>query len=278
MPVLPGGERGSIETVRVIIAHDYEELSQRAAEIVNDVVRHKPDAVLVLPTGYTPLLMYELLVKQSGRDAVDFACTRIVQLDEYVGIGRADSRNLLCWLDGVFLSPAGIQAKNVLSFDSTAADPDAEARRMEFALRELGAIDLAVLGLGPNGHLGFNEPGSAFDSSDRAVDLSPESIRSNARYWGGLEFVPRKALTLGLATLATARRVLLLVAGPEKEQALNAMLHGSLGPEVPATCLRLMQDVTVITAPDSCPGGDVRPEEHRRVSEAAGFSAKPSRP
>jgi glucosamine-6-phosphate deaminase len=234
--------------MRLIIAHDYEELSQRAADIVNDVVRQKPDAVLVLPTGYTPLLMYALLVKPRGRGTVDFACTRIVQLDEYVGIGRDDPRNLLGWLDRVFLSPAGIQAKNVLSFDSTAADPDAEARRMEFALRELGAIDLAVLGLGPNGHLGFNEPGSAFDSSDRAIDLSPESIRSNARYWGGLEFVPRKALTLGLATLATARRALLLVTGPEKEQALSALLHGALGPEVPATCLRLMQDVTVITA------------------------------
>jgi glucosamine-6-phosphate deaminase len=233
--------------MNLVVTKDYEQLSAAAADAVVECIRQQPDLLLVLPTGNTPLGMYRHLVGRVQRGEVSFEQARLVELDEYLGIGLDDPRSLYRWLDEVFITPAGFSPDRVLRFDSTAADPAREAARVEAALEAEGGIGLLVLGLGPNGHLGFNEPGSPFDSRTRAIDLTPESIESNARYWGSADLVPCcRALTLGLGTLSAARQTLLLVSGAAKADILAETLHGPIEVGVPATLLRTLDNVTVI--------------------------------
>jgi glucosamine-6-phosphate deaminase len=181
------------------------------------------------------------------------AQVRIAQLDEYVGVSPIDRRSLMRWLREGLLEPAQIASNHVYGFDALATDLALAAEEMERAMIALGRIDLAVLGLGPNGHVGFNEPGSAFDSLCRVVDLTPESIVSNARYWGGPDLVPRQAFTLGLGTLSKAHETLLLVSGQGKAKVLEATLYGPISPAAPATYLRSLSNVTVIADKNACP-------------------------
>lgn len=230
----------------IITVTDYAALSQRAADIIADQIRHKPDTVLVVPTGNTPLGMFRALAQQVANKMVDFSSVRLVQLDEYYGIARDDPRNLYVWMEREFIAPAGIRAEHIIRFDSAAPDPQSELQRVADCIAALGGLDLIVLGLGPNGHLGFNEPGSPFDQTMQHVILTPASIRSNAAYWGGEAHVPREGLTLGMGTLGSARRALLLVSGGHKAEILARAVHGPITPDVPATLLRALPDAIIL--------------------------------
>jgi glucosamine-6-phosphate deaminase len=229
--------------MKLEVADDFEDLGERAFRHVEKRLARKKEPVVVLPTGNTPLGLYAACVRHGSGSAI--ARARFVQLDEYLGIAADDRRSLSGWLDRVLLGPLSIGRERLIGFDSATSDPDREAARVERETRSAG-IDLAILGLGPNGHLGFNEPGSDFGSSSRAVPLTPASIKSNAVYWGGESEVPRRAFTLGLGTLARAKASLLLVSGAHKRQILARVLEEEPSPDVPATCLRGMRNVTVI--------------------------------
>lgn len=231
--------------MNLIEAADYTDLSRRAADIVIAQVKAKPDSLLVLPTGNTPLGAFRELVAAHQRGDADFSLCRIAMLDEYVGIAPDDRRRLYLWIRRELLDPLALPARSVIAFDPM-ADPDLESRRVEAAIAALGGIDLAVLGLGPNGHLGMNEPGSPFGSRTRLVALAPESIRSNAAYWGSEAQVPRQGLTLGLGTLVSARSVLLLVSGAGKAAILERTRNGPVSAAIPATALRLHPACTVV--------------------------------
>ena len=231
--------------MRLVAVDDDDALGAEAAELVAGQLREKPDSLLVVPTGATPLGMFRALVAAAAGGTIDFGHCRFAILDEYAGIAPGDRRSLEGWLRRELLDALGIEAGRIIAFDH-AADPAAAAARVEAAITAAGGIDLAILGLGPNGHLGFNEPGSAFDSRTRLDALTPESIRSNAAYWGSEDAVPRMGLTLGLGTLDDARRLALLVAGARKRDILAATLDGPVGPAVPATLLRRHGDATVI--------------------------------
>jgi glucosamine-6-phosphate deaminase len=232
--------------IRLVEASDYTDLSRRAARLVNAAVAAKPDAVVVFPTGETPLGLFRELVAARHAGAFDASRMHVVTLDEYFGIAGDDRRRLFLWLRRELLDPLAIPGAHIDAFDPAATDPAAEAARIEEVIARLGGIDLAVLGLGANGHLGFNEPGSPFASRARHVTLAPESIRSNAAYWGSEAAVPRDAVTLGLGTIAEARSVLVLASGGRKAPALARALAGPIGPEVPATVLRGHPATTVI--------------------------------
>ena len=232
--------------MQFIVAHDYEDLSRRAARVLADLLGSLPKPVIVLPTGNTPLGMYRELLKLALVDKVIFSGAGFIQLDEYASIDEDDWRSLAGWLRRSFLDDANISPGSVTNFRSSAPDGAMEASRMERAIGTAGEIDISVLGIGLNGHIGFNEPGSAADSPTRIVQLTPQSIRSNAEYWGSEAAVPRQAYTLGLGTLSRARRTLLLVSGAAKAQILHAAMEGSVTPQVPATFLRQLQNVTVI--------------------------------
>jgi glucosamine-6-phosphate deaminase len=242
--------------MRVAAVEDEAALALEAAALVAGQLRDKPDSLLVVPTGATPLGMFRALVAAAGTGAIDFGRCRFAILDEYAGIAPDDRRSLQGWLRRELLDLIGIDDDRIIAFDLS-ADPAAASARVESAIAANGGIDLAILGLGPNGHLGFNEPGSPFDGRTGLVTLTPESIRSNAAYWGSEAAVPRAGLTLGLGTLRAARRLVLLVAGARKRDILAATLDGPVGPPLPATLLRLHEDATVIA--DRAAGAFARP-------------------
>lgn len=227
-----------------------EELAALAAEEILGTVARKPDAILILPTGNTPLPTYARVAKLSRERGVDWSRVRVVSLDEYSGIDREDPRVLGAWLERRFTSQVGIDAEHFIRFDP-AGEPQRECARIEAWLADHGPADLAILGLGLNGHLGFNEPGTPFASRAHHLALTPESIASNAVYWGGAQNVPRWAFTLGLGTLTEARRIMLLVSGASKAGIMARSVDGPVGSEVPATALRRRADTIVLADRDA---------------------------
>ncbi|MEF2277225.1 glucosamine-6-phosphate deaminase [Deinococcus sp. YIM 134068] len=217
--------------VNVEVLDDAEALARRAADLIEGVVREKPTLSLLVATGNTPLATYTELTRRN----LDASAVTAVQLDEYLGVGEDDPRSLWGWMRRAFVEPLGV--RKVIRLDATAPDPVEACRRFELEVAALGGIDLALLGLGPNGHLGFNEPPCLPDAGTRPVTLTPESLASNAAYWDGLA-VPTGALTAGMDLILGARQTLLLVSGAHKRGILARTLQESPTPEVPASWLR----------------------------------------
>ena len=232
----------STGTVQTVIVADPTALAVRAADEIALEIARKPDLSLLAATGNTPMGTYgELASRRAagrlGVSGIGVSGLRVAQLDEYLGVSDEDPRSLYRWLERSLTGPLGVRAEHLLRFHADAKDPLEDCRDFESRLDEWGGIDLAVLGLGPNGHLGFNEPPSLADSPTRVVDLSAESLESNAPYWGGLE-VPRRAITAGMDLILASRRVLLLVSGGHKQDILRRALLGPITPDVPASLLR----------------------------------------
>jgi glucosamine-6-phosphate deaminase len=230
----------------LIIVDDYEALSRAGAGWLIEAIRQKPDAVLVAATGDTPMGMYIELAQLQLRGLVDTSRLRVFQLDAYLGLAPDDRRSLFGWTRRSFIEPLGIAEANVVRLAGDARNPWEACRAYDAAARQLGGFDLSILGLGPNGHLGFNEPPSPPDAPTRVVDLTSESILSNARYWGGEDQVPRQALTCGMDLLLAARRTLLMVSGAHKHQILHRAIEGMQTPAVPASYLQSASNVTVL--------------------------------
>jgi glucosamine-6-phosphate deaminase len=230
----------------VIIVDDYEALSRAGVQWLIQGIREQPHAAIVAATGDTPMGMYIELAQRRSRDGIDTSRLRVFQLDAYLGLAPDDPRALFNWTRRSFIEPLGIAAANVVRLAGDAPDPWESCRRYEAAVNEVGGFDISILGLGPNGHIGFNEPPSPPDSRTRLVDLTPESIVSNAHYWGGEDQVPRQALTCGMDLLLAARRTLLLVSGSHKHKILHHAVEGPQTPEVPASYLQSASNVTVI--------------------------------
>ncbi len=240
--------------MELIITSDEQELAACATKKVCDYINHNPGKVLVFPTGTTPLRMYAELAKSHRTGLVSFSNSYLVELDDYYGIPLDDRRNLFAWLDKVFIQKVDFQPDRILRFNTQASDPIAESDRVQYTLAHWGGIGLAVLGLGPNGHLGFNEPGSYFTSPARVVDLTPASVESNARYWGNTRDVPAQGYTLGLGVLRQANTVVLLVSGVKKAKILQQALEGPVTPNLPASCLQNLTNVIVIADKSAAQG------------------------
>jgi glucosamine-6-phosphate deaminase len=228
----------------IILAEDPADLARRAATLIAGVVHDDPHAVIQLATGNTPIATYTELAAMQARGAVDCSHLHPVQLDEYLGLAPGDERSLAGWMRRAFLAPLGIPDERVTWLEAS-PDPDAGCARYTAAVRAAGGLDLTVLGLGPNGHLGFNEPPSPPDAPTRVIELTAESLASNAAYWGEGN-VPRRAVTSGMDLIMEARRVLLVVTGAHKREILERTLHGEPSADCPASLLRLRDGVTVV--------------------------------
>jgi glucosamine-6-phosphate deaminase len=201
---------------------------------------------LGVATGGTPMRLYAELARRSRRGEIDLSAAVLIALDEYVGLDDGDPRSYAAYVNVHIAGPLGIPAANV-HVPQSSGDPASVAAEFEERIGELGGVDVQIAGIGSNGHLAFNEPGSALDSTTRMVVLSEQTRRDNARYFGGrLDDVPRRAITQGLATICRARSILLLVSGPAKAEALAAALDGPVDSDVPASVLQRHEDVTVI--------------------------------
>lgn len=232
--------------MHIHVTNDYAELSRAGADLVVSVARNNPSATLILATGESPVGMYRELAERRQRGEFDASRLRIFQLDGYLGIAEDDPRSLYGWMKRVVLDPLGIPDEHVVRLPGTAPDPLVVCRAYDASVQAAGGIDLAVLGLGPNGHIGFNEPPADASAPTRVVDLSESSLQSNARYWGDSEQVPRQALTAGMNILLAARQTLLLVSGERKRDILRRAVEGPVTPDVPASYLQTVATATII--------------------------------
>jgi glucosamine-6-phosphate deaminase len=242
--------------IRTVVVSDYDALSRAAADSIAATLARKPDALLLLATGDTPMGAYRELAERRLRGELDTSQLRAAQLDEYASLrGPGDRRSLYGWMERAFLEPLGVSAERTIRLDAS-LPPDVACREYDAAVTAAGGFELAVLGLGPNGHLGFNEPPIERDAPTRLVPLTPASIRSNARYWGDEDDVPREALTCGMATLLEARQILLVVSGPHKREILRRTLTAPPTADVPASWLQQAAgDVVALADHDACPEG-----------------------
>jgi glucosamine-6-phosphate deaminase len=233
--------------MRVLVTSNYRTLSQQAAQTVAEAVRMKPDLVLGLPTGHTPLGMYEELVRQHREKGLDFSRVKAFNLDEYLGFSQEDPGSYTAYMRHHFFDHVNVAATNIHIPDGRPnVDAESESARYEQAIREAGGIDLLVVGIGTNGHVAFNEPGSKFTSRTRPVDLAPETVASARQYFASEAATPRRAITVGIATILDARRILLLAVGSGKSNAVARAIQGPVSELMPASALQFHADVTVI--------------------------------
>ncbi|HLN61657.1 MAG TPA: glucosamine-6-phosphate deaminase [Symbiobacteriaceae bacterium] len=228
--------------MRVEVYETYAEMSQRAANLVAGLIAEKPGAVLGLPTGSTPEGFYNEL---AGRD-LDFTQVQTFNLDEYIGLDREHPESYYSFMKRHLFSRVNLNPARCHLPNGMAPDPAAECLRYEEAIRQAGGLDVVLLGIGHNGHIGFNEPGAPWDAHTRMVDLAERTIKANARFFGSEEAVPKQALTMGIGTILGARRIVLLASGEGKAEIIRRTLEGDPAVDVPATALQSHPDVTVI--------------------------------
>jgi glucosamine-6-phosphate deaminase len=240
--------------MRILVTPEYQTLSQTAADLVINAIRNKPDLCLALPTGSTPIGMYEEIVRQYREQHLDFSGVRTFNLDEYLDLAPDHPQSFHTYMrrqffDHVNILPANIDIPN----GTRGIDAEAESERYERNITRVGGIDLLIVGIAANAHIAFNEPGSAVESRTRAVDLAPETI-ANAQLHFGNEPAPTRAITMGIGTMLEARRVLLLASGAGKADAVKRALRGPITPAVPASALQLHSSVIAILDEAAAPG------------------------
>ncbi len=232
--------------MKLIVTDDYEALSLAGAEIMAEVMAAKSDAAVLVATGDTPMGIYRELAARRAQGRLDASRLRIFQLDEYVGVPPQDERSLYGWMARSFVHPLGTPEASVVRLPWSANGLEASCRAYDQAVQSAGGFDLAVLGLGPNGHLGFNEPPCDAHAPTRAIDLTEASIESNASYWGGTHRVPHRAVTAGMAQLMAAHEILLVVSGAHKRDILRLTVSGPITPDVPSSFLQQAANVIVL--------------------------------
>jgi glucosamine-6-phosphate deaminase len=228
------------------VVEDAARLSEMGADLVADLLVRRPAAAVVVATGWTPMGLYDELAARRRTGRLDASRTTVLQLDEYLGLAERDRRSLFAWMGRSFLEPLQIAEDRVIRLPLD-GDLDGACAAFDDMVRARGGIDLAILGLGRNGHLGFNEPPSDRGAPTRVVELTPETIAANAAYWGDVADVPTRAVTMGMATLLSARAILVLVTGAGKRAIVHEAFEGPITPSVPASFLQTAEaDVTVI--------------------------------
>ena len=230
----------------IIRARDYEDMSLKAAGIVADLIRKKPDAVFGLATGSSPIGLYKALIDMYQRGELDMSGVTTANLDEYVGLSPDNEQSYRYFMDHYLFDHVNIDKARTFVPDGLAEDADAECRRYEALLSKIGERDLQLLGLGLDGHIGFNEPSEAFSDVTCCVELDQSTIEANKRFFSSAEEVPGKAYTMGIGTIMRAKKILMVVNGEAKANILEKVVRGPVCPGVPASILRFHRDVTIV--------------------------------
>ena len=232
--------------MRIYLEADYAAMSRRAANLIAAEVIRRPNCVLGLATGSTPIGTYENLIARNRAGDLSFREVRTVNLDEYKGLAPTHDQSYRYFMQTNLFDHIDIQPENTNVPDGLAADADAECARYDALVASLGYADLQLLGLGRNGHIGFNEPDDHFTKETHVVDLTDSTIDANARFFATRDDVPRQALTMGVGCIMAARRVLLIASGADKADALYNAVCGPISPDCPASILQLHGDVVVV--------------------------------
>jgi glucosamine-6-phosphate deaminase len=232
--------------MRVIVEKDADSVSRTSAQFLAAVVRRKPTCVLGLATGGTPLGMYRELVRMHREEGLDFSRVVTFNLDEYVGLSGTHPQSYRYFMQKNFFDQVNIDQRNTHVPDGRALDFESYCDQYEKRIVDEGGIDLQVLGIGSDGHIAFNEPGSSLGSRTRLKTLTAETVRDNARFFGSEQEVPRLAITVGVGTILESRQCLLLAAGDRKSKAIRETIEGPLTAQVTASALQLHREVIAV--------------------------------
>ena len=232
--------------MKIIRAKDYTDMSRKAANIISAQVIMKPACVLGLATGGTPVGIYKQLIDWYNKGDLDFSEVTTVNLDEYRGLPRENPQSYWSFMHNNLFDHVNVNPDRIHLPDGTNLDADAVCRHYDETIVRVGGIDLQLLGIGPDGHIGFNEPNSAFELGTHCVDLTESTIEANKRFFDKKEDVPRQAYTMGIKTIMQARKVLMVANGPAKAEIIKQAFFGPVTPEVPASILQMHPDFILV--------------------------------
>lgn len=231
--------------MKVVVTKDYTEMCKQASRIFAAQITLKPDSVLGLATGSTPVGMYKELIQMYNENRIDFSRVKTVNLDEYAGLSGDNDQSYRYFMNHNLFDHININKENTNVPNGTASDLEAECAHYEQVVESMGGVDIQLLGIGNNGHIAFNEPCGEFPEKTHVIDLTQNTIEANARFFNSMDEVPKKALTMGIGTIMKAKKIILLANGTKKAQTIHDMVYGPITPNVPASVLRLHPDVTV---------------------------------
>ncbi len=234
--------------IKIIYAKTAEEAGVNAAEVLANVIKNKQNAVLGLATGSSPIGMYKELIKKNKAGEISFKDVRSVNLDEYVGLSKEHDQSYSYFMHDNLFNHVDIKEENTNLPNGLAEDPKAECKRYDAVISSMGGIDIQVLGIGNNGHIGFNEPADAFSKGTGLIDLTASTIDANARFFASRSLVPTQALSMGVGQIMSADKILLLAMGKGKADILEKALFGDVTPNVPASILQFFKGEVVVCA------------------------------
>ena len=232
--------------MKIYKAKDYKDMSRKAANIISAQVIMKPNCVLGLATGSTPIGTYDQLVEWYNKGDLDFSEVTTVNLDEYKGLPRTNDQSYYYFMHQHLFDRVNIDPERTNVPNGMEPDAEKECGRYEELICSLGGVDLQLLGLGHNGHIGFNEPGEAFEKETHCVELTESTIEANKRFFASADDVPKQAYTMGIKTIMQAKKILIVVNGENKADIVERAFFGPVTPEVPASILQLHNDVTLV--------------------------------
>lgn len=229
-------------------------MSEVASSMIYKAIENNPQLVLGIATGGTPERTYQLLVEKVKEHKLDLSRIKTVNLDEYVGLARTHEESYWQYIKEHLYDPLDLSPDQALIPDGMNKDLERECTQYEEAIEQTGGVDLQILGVGRNGHIGFNEPGTSFESKTHVVELTNSTRNANSRFFEDPKEVPTKAITVGISTIMKSRSILLLVSGEEKSEAVAALLDGNVDPIWPVTVLNQHEDVTLVVTEDALSG------------------------
>jgi len=244
-----GSRKGSLQEkkdMNIIVVKDYNEMSYQAAQLIAEQITKKRKSVLGLATGSTPEGMYKELINLNQEDKVDFSEVITFNLDEYYGLPPEHPQSYYFFMWNKFFKHVNIKKENMHLLNGISENIDKECAQYEALIKKSGGIDLQVLGIGNNGHIGFNEPDISLNTKTHLVNLTAKTIRANSRFFNTAQEVPKKAITMGIGTIMRARNIILLANGKRKARVIEKTINSPITTKVPATVLQLHNDVTII--------------------------------
>ena len=232
--------------ITIYKAKDYQDMSRKAANIISAQIIMKPNCVLGLATGSTPIGTYRQLVEWYKKGDLDFSKVTSVNLDEYKGLSGDNDQSYRYFMNTNLCDHVNIDKTKTFVPNGLEKDSEKACAEYNEIIQSVGGIDMQLLGIGGNGHIGFNEPGLAFEQETHCVDLTESTIQANARFFESMDDVPKQAYTMGIKNIMSAKKILLVATGENKAEALYQSLYGKITPNVPASILQLHNDVTVV--------------------------------
>lgn len=249
--------------MRILVCKNYDEMSKKAAQMILSQVTLKPNSVLGLATGSTPIGMYKELVKMYNEKLIDFSEVSTFNLDEYYNLPKTSDQSYDYFMRVNLFNHINVKNENIHIPNGMASNVELECETYDKQIKESGGVDIQVLGIGHNAHIGFNEPTINFERGTHLVDLKESTIEANARFFEKIEDVPKKAITMGTGSIFKARKIMLLACGDSKADAIYNTVYGKVIPEVPASILQFHNDIVLIL--DEAAASQLNPEDYKLV-------------